>query len=353
MKAVICKPCGRLEIEERESPSFPQRPTIPFAEVNIKAFGVNRADLLQRAGHYPPPPGTSTEILGLEFSGVITRFSDNQERSGQYKLGDRVMGICDGAAYAESIIVPRDLLLSIPKELSFVQAAAIPEAHLTAFDALVNRAQVQPGERVLIHAIGSGVGVAAAHIAHALGAEVIGTTRSPWKRDKALTELPVSDVWLSEGGRFIPAHEYDGVDIVLDFVGAAYLKENLKVLRTCGRIILIGLLGGVRGELPLGLVLAKRASLIGTVLRSRSVEEKIALSQSYAETLLPKLKSDQKTRGQSPLIQKGIYLPPVNRVYQTENIDQAHQDLESAKIWSKVVGVWDSPKVESSDDEES
>ena len=343
MRAIVCAPSGHLNIEERPAPVIPISSSLPYAEVRIKAFGVNRADLLQRAGHYPPPPHTPPDILGLEFAGEITRFSGDVEVSGAFQVGDRVMGICDGAAYAESIVVPRDQLLSIPEWMSFPQAAAIPEVHLTAFDALYHLAKVKRGERVLVHAIGSGVGVAAAHIAHFLGAEVIGTTRSAWKRDRALSELPVREVWLSEGGRFLPSKESESIDVILDFIGAAYLKENLRSLRTGGRIIAIGLLGGIKGEINLGTLLTKRATIKGTVLRSRSAQEKIKLTKNYAELVLPKLRPPPSPS--VPLVltehpKDNVEVTPFYKVYNAQNMINAHQDLESGQIWSKVIGEW-------------
>lgn len=344
MRAIVCQANGELTIEDREEPTFPSEGPHVLAKVRIWAFGVNRADLLQRAGHYPPPRDTVADVLGLEFAGEITGFSNGTSESGGFKQGDRVMGICSGGAYSEYIIVPCKQLLPIPREMGYAQAASIPEAHLTAFDALYRLASLQVGERVLIHAIGSGVGVAAAQIAHHLGAEVIGTTRSSWKRERALKELPVKDVWLAQSGTFLPRMGSPSVDIIIDFVGAAYLKQNLQAINIGGRIIVIGLLGGIKAEINLASLLAKRATLRGTVLRSRSAEEKILLTQSYAEIILPKLAFRKHEPLKKDVIndQNEINVTPVTKIYHAEEISKAHLDLESAQIWSKVVGVWDS-----------
>ncbi len=339
MRAVICNESGDLVIEDRPLPNYPNDHSVTYALVGIKSFGVNRADLLQRAGHYPAPPGTPQDILGLEFSGVIESFSSGEEHSGTFMIGDRVMGICNGAAYAESIVVPRDQLLAIPDEMSFTQAAALPEAHLTAYDALVNQGQLREGDRVLIHAIGSGVGAAASHIAASMGARVTGTTRSEWKRTRAISDLPVDAVWRSENGIFTPTESSDGFDVILDFIGGAYLRENLKILNTRGRIVVIGLLGGVKGEINLGHLLAKRASLIGTVLRSRSVKEKIDLTSDYRKNILPYLKVNGEISPRENGV-KEILVEPVSHVYSALEISLALQHLENGQIWSKVVGEW-------------
>ena len=319
-------------IKKRTDPlKLPSTSTVPMALVKIVAFGINRADLLQKAGFYPPPPGV-TDILGLEFSGVIEALHD---KDSSLKVGDRVMGICAGGAYAEHIIVPRDQLMVIPDEWSFERAAAVPEVYLTAFDALINQGSLRPGEKVLIHAIGSGGGVAAAHLAHFFKAEVTGTTRSPWKREKGLKELPVSKIWLSEGGHPFPPEQGESPEynLIIDLVGAAYLPDNIKALALNGRLVVVGLLGGIKGELHLGRLLAKRAKLIGTVLRSRSSIEKINLSMRFQREIL------------TPYREKVIsteYLPFVgpSQVYPPEDVLSAYELLEESRTWSKVVCKW-------------
>ena len=331
MSAIICDAHGTLSLGTRPVPRFPEQAPRALAKVRIKAFGVNRADLLQRAGHYPPPAGVSAEILGLEFSGVIEEITYydhlTEPVDDQLSVGHRVMGICSGAAYAEYIITPLEQLLPIPQALSTVQAAALPEAYLTAFDALCTRGQLSPQDRVLIHAIGSGVGVAAAHLAHYLGAEVIGTTRSPWKKKRALQELPVRDVWIAQEGQW--GQRDSRFNVIVDFIGAAYLKQNLKHLTTQGRLVVVGLLGGIRAEINLGLLLAKRAQIIGTVLRSRDVTEKIMLTQKFRREVLPAFECAE------------LPAPIVSETFDAQRVEAAHDQLANNKTWSKLVCVWD------------
>ena len=340
-RAISCDPQGELSLVNRPPLDTPQQANQPLALVRVEAFGLNRADLLQRAGHYPPPPGVSPEILGLEFTGVVEQIiglkgegsdDDLNTTFPRPQVGDRVMGICAGGAYAEELFTPLDQLLPVPDHFSVAQAAALPEAYLTAYDALINQASLRSGERVLIHAIGSGVGAAAAHLASLLGAEVIGTTRSEWKRERALRELPVSQVWLSKDGQWSPP-DAESFDVIIDFVGAAYLKENVKRLALKGRLVVVGLLGGIKAELNLGLLLSRRAQLIGTVLRSRSTTEKIELTQRFRHEILPHFSNQ-------------VLAPPaICDTYLVSDsvlrVDDAHERLANNDTWSKLVCVWD------------
>jgi NADPH:quinone reductase-like Zn-dependent oxidoreductase len=268
-------------------------------------------------------------VLGLEFAGEVI------EGSPLWPVGSQVMGICAGEAYSERVVAHERALMPIPSQLSWEEAAAFPEAYLTAFDAL-ERAQLKAGERLLVHAIGSGVGCAVARIGAYLGAEVVGTTRTPWKRERALERLPVSTAVTLEEGDFSPLSALssqgfgEGFDVVVDLVGAAYLKQNIKALRERGRLVVVGLLGGVKGELPLGLLLARRASVYGTVLRSRPLEEKISLTQEVTRRLLPAL-------------ERGVLAPPeVHECFEAspQGVEQAHGLMASGALWSKLVCVW-------------
>lgn len=333
MRAIRCDERGDLSLEILPAPSLPQESEYPLALVKIQAFGINRADLLQRAGHYPPPSGVRADLLGLEFTGVIEEVLDSssdakRRATPRLSVGDRVMGICAGGAYAERLITPLDQLLPVPPNFTIPEAAALPEAYLTAFDALTTQAKLCSGERVLIHAIGSGVGAAAAHLASHLGAEVFGTTRSEWKQIRALEELPVQEVWRSRDGRWSP-ERFDPFQVVIDFIGAAYLQENLSALSLKGRLVIVGLLGGVRGELHLGALLSKRAQIIGTVLRSRSTQEKIELTQRFREEVL------------DSFVDQVLPPPSISEIFAAEDILRAHELLASNQTWSKLVCVWD------------
>lgn len=315
------------------------------ALVRVHAFGLNRADLLQKKGFYPAPEDVEPDILGLEFAGEIIEiakdpFLDPATQSEiqpvkPFQIGQRVMGIVSGGAYAEYVRVALCTLLPIPSFLSFEQAAALPEAYLTAFDALFNQAlcsfnpQDQCKPTVLVHAIGSGVGLAAAHLSTWAHYPLIATTRSLWKKEKAQNRFPHAQVWLSEDGVFLNQDtDSNQVDIILDFIGAAYLKQNLKILKEKGVLVCIGLLGGARGSISLGQLLSKRLTLKGTVLRSRSIQEKAALVHAF-----------QNTVGDA-LEQKSLDFEPLHAVYSVEQITHAHQELELNQVWSKSVVSW-------------
>ncbi len=306
---------------ERQPPAPPADHEV---EVRVRAFGVNRADLLQRAGRYPAPPGAPPDVLGLEFAGEVARDAHG------WRAGDRVAGICGGGAYAERLCAPPQTLISVPDGWSWAQGAALAEVYLTSYDALDAIAQLRPKERVLIHAIGSGVGVAAAWVAAWRGAEVVGTTRSAWKRDRALEELPARAVYLVEGGDLshVAAAEPEGFDVVIDLVGGPYLEWDVRLLAPRGRVVVVGLLAGASGQLPLGALLAKRASVHGTVLRSRPLEERAALTRRFSEQLLPAL-----SRGE-------LAAPAVEEV-SALCVERAHERLAAGDVWSQLACVWD------------
>ena len=294
--------------------------------VRVRATAVNRADLLQRRGLYPAPPGSPAEIPGLEFAGEVLG-GDPAETS--LAPGDRVMGILGGGGYAECVAVPAGQCLPVPPALSFSDAAAIPEAFLTAFDALVLQAGLAPGEVVLVSAAASGVGTAAAQVAREVGAFAIGTLRTAAKRSRveqldlgfrALLDAGAPDlaaqVAAAAGGR--------GVDVVLDLVGAASWPLALDALAPRGRIVAVGTMSGARVELDLGALMRRRATLIGTVLRSRPSDEKVALTRAFAERMLPALAA-------------GRLRPVVDRVLPLAEAAAAHALLERNDTLGKVV----------------
>jgi NADPH:quinone reductase-like Zn-dependent oxidoreductase len=230
---------------------------------------------------------------------------------------------------ATHIAVHQDTALAVPKGMELSEAAAIPEVFLTAFDALA-QGEVAAGQCVLIHAIGSGVGTAALQLVQRAGATAIGTSRTAHKLDRA-GEQGLSHSILTVDGKFAKrVHEQSGghgADIILDFLGAGYLAENLKALANQGRLVVVGLLSGVRGELNLGLLLAKRARIIGTVLRSRSLAEKIQLSSDFAASVLPGF-------------DKGELTPVIDRVMPMAEIAAAHEYMESNQSYGKIVLSW-------------
>ena len=291
--------------------------------VRVKAAALNRADLLQREGRYPAPAGVRPDILGLEFAGEITGAP-----ASRFQVGDRVMGLCSGAAQAELVACPEGLLLPIPPDMSFELAAAVPEAFLTAYDALFPLASVGPGESVLIHAVGSGVGTALLQLARLAGCLTIGTSRSKEKLEQAKVlglhhAIPV-DARLAFADEALAMTSGNGVDAVMDLVGGAYLGESLRALALRGRLVQIGTTAGSSASLDLGLLMRKRLRLFGTVLRARPLHERVALTQRFGETAL-------KAFG------RGQLSPVVDRVFPASEVQAAHELLAANGVFGKLV----------------
>lgn len=299
--------------------------------VEIAAAGVNRADLLQRRGLYPAPAGVPSDVPGLEFSGRVV---ERGPGANLWADGAAVMGITGGGAMARRIVVHERELLPVPAGVALVDAAAIPEAFLTAWDAIVLQAKLVEGEAVLIHAVASGVGTAAVQLARAVGARPLGTTRTAAKIDRVVgLELGLGrgEAVVAEGGRFAAAVQGltggAGAAVILDCVGAAYFEENLRALASRGRLVLLGTLGGATGPAPLGLLLGKRATVIGTVLRARPIEEKIALARAATARLVP-------------LFERGALRPVIDAVLPMAACAEAHARVERDDNVGKVVLAW-------------
>ena len=283
MKAIFIREFGGPENLEIREVSDPPAPIGAEALIRVRAAGLNRADLLQRKGLYPPPPGYSPNIPGLEFAGEIARAGDD---AGAFKKGDRVFGITAGEAQAEFLKIDHRLLARIPDDLSFTDAAAVPEAFITAHDAVFTQAKLKAGETLLVHAVGSGVGLAALQLAAAKGSIVIGTSRTREKLDRCrvfgLDEGIVVGTPPAFADEVLTRTNGRGVDVILDLVGGAYFEENIKALAPKGRLMLVGLTGGAKAEFNLGIALSKRLTLSGTVLRARSLEEKAEATREFA-----------------------------------------------------------------------
>ena len=319
---VIDAPGGPEVLQWREVPTpEPERGEV---RVRVRATAVNRADLLQRMGLYPAPPDAPQQIPGMEFAGEVDAVGAGVSA---WKAGDRVFGLVGGGAYAEQLIAHADCLARMPDQLSFTDAAAIPEAFITAWDALIEQAHLRAGETVLIHAVGSGVGTAAVQIARALGARVVGTARTADKLARARA-LGLDDGVCVEGGSFAPAvlraTGGRGADVVLDLVGGPYLSEDLACVAPRARIMLVGLLAGARAELDLGRLLHQRVQLTGTVLRSRPLEEKIAAVQQLGRHLVP-------------LFERGLLRPVIDRTFPLADAAAAHTYVASNAAFGKVV----------------
>lgn len=320
MKAVYIREFGgpeNLEVREVEAPGDPHGSEVL---VRVAAAALNRADLLQRKGFYPAPEGYPERIPGLEFAGTVIARGPN---SGRFREGDRVFGITAGGAQAEFVLTREDHLAPVPSNVDLVEAASVPEAFITAHDAVWTQAQLRDGETLLIHAVGSGVGLAALQIAKAKGNFVIGTSRTADKLEACREFGLDSAVDTGEHPEFSKKIE-NGVDVILDLVGAAYFEENLRSLAPKGRLMLVGLVGGRGAEFDLGTALTKRLTIIGTVLRSRTDEEKALVNSNFEREVLPFLES-------------GIIVPNVDRVFAAESVREAHEYLESNESFGKVV----------------
>ena len=292
---------------------------------------MNRADILQRKGFYPAPLGFPERILGLEFAGEVAETGENVR---DFKLGDRVFGITAGGAQAEFLLTEEALLAKIPENLSFTEAAAVPEAFITAHDACFTQGELKNSETLLIHAVGSGVGLAALQLAKAQNIKTIGTSRTLDKLKKCeefgldsgiLTGTDLVETNPKEFAELIRFQtEEKGADVILDLVGAKYFAANLESLALKGRLILVGLTAGTKAEFNLGTALAKRARIIGTVLRSRPTREKAEANRKFIEEVLPQFEN-------------GKIKPNIDRVFKMEEVKEAHEYLESNDSFGKVV----------------
>ncbi|MES1208517.1 MAG: NAD(P)H-quinone oxidoreductase [Pseudomonadota bacterium] len=320
---VITRPGGPEVLEPRDVP-VPE-PARGEVRVRVRATAVNRADILQRMGRYPAPPDSPADIPGLEFAGEIDALGE--ALGGDWKVGDRVFGLVGGGAYAEAIVTHCQAIARIPDRLSFEEAAAVPEAFVTAYDALVTQAHLGGGDWVLIHAVGGGVGTAAVQIARAVGAQVLGTSRSQVKLDRA-RPLGLDHGILTTGAVFAGAAlsrtRGAGVDVVLDLIGGDYLAEDIACAAPRAHIIVAGLLAGARTDIDLGAVLSKRLTLIGTVLRTRAQEEKIQAMRVFARDVVP-------------LLAGGDVRPVVYRTFPLSDVGKAHIYVANNEGFGKVV----------------
>ena len=326
MKAVVITRFGGpevLEIREVKEPA-------PGAEevlVRVRGSALNRADLLQRAGRYAAPAGVSQEIPGLEFAGEVAGLGMNANR---WRVGDRVMGIVGGGAHAEFVTTHQDALVTVPPNVEWSAAGGISEVFITAHDAL-RQAGFKAGDNVLIHAVGSGVGLAATQLVKALGGHAFGTSRTPDKIERAKAFGLESGYAVPEPSALsgLAAFAKDvtgggGFNVVLDLNGGPYFAASLEAMAMRGRIVLIGGVAGGKAEVDLYQILGKRLHVIGTVLRARSLEEKIAITTTFGQEVVPLL-ADESIQ------------PVIDSVFPLEQIADAHRRLESNETFGKVV----------------
>jgi putative PIG3 family NAD(P)H quinone oxidoreductase len=323
MRAVVLQTYGEPEVLTlAEVPDPAWGPT--DVVVDVVATALNRADLLQRRGLYPEPgPKRAHEMPGMELSGRVSAVG---EQVTEWSVGDEVMAIVSGGAYAEQIAVPERQLMGVPAGIAVADAAAIPEVGITAHDALVVQGGLSAGGWALIHAGGSGVGTMAVQIVKAMGARVV-TTTSAGKVD-AVKELG-ADVVVDYGADdFVDAVKAAtggrGVNVVLDVVGGDYLARNLRALAVGGTIVQVGVMGGAKATVDLGALLPKRAHLVGTVLRARPMEEKIGATRRFAAAVLP-------------AVEGGAVKPVIDRRFSLADIAQAHRYLETNANVGKVL----------------
>ena len=326
MKAVTIISFGGVEGLEVREVADATRATLDRVRVQVRAAGLNRADILQRLGRYPAPPGYPQEIPGLEFAGEVEEIGEEVRH---WKVGDRVFGIIGGGGQAEFVTVPENHLAGIPPNLDWAEAAAVPEVFMTAHDALFTQCGLQMGERVLIHAAGSGVGTAASQLVKATGATAYGTSRTADKLEKA-KEFGLTESFVANGDTMdlVEAAKQgtngSGVDVVLDLVGAAYLKANLESLATKGRLIFVGTTSGSKAEIDYAVVMRKRLRIMGTSLRTRSLEEKATATRLFAQHVVP-------------LLASGAVRPVMDKAFKMEEVRAAHQRIESNQSFGKVV----------------
>jgi putative PIG3 family NAD(P)H quinone oxidoreductase len=322
MKAIVLSGSGGPEVLTLGEAPRPE-PKPDDLLVRVRATALNRADTLQRRGLYPPPPGDS-ELLGLELAGEVAGWGSAVTG---FREGQRVFGLVGGGGYAEYALLDQRMAMPVPDGWSWEQAAAVPEVYFTANETVFVLGGLQRGETLLVHAGGSGVGTAAIQMAHHIGATVYFTAGSPDKIERAMalgaaaginykTQDFVEEVQRLTGGK--------GVDVVEDFLGAAYLAKNVAALKTTGRLVIVATMGGTKCEIDLNLLMRKRLAIFGSVLRARPLEEKRLVTRRFLE------------RWMEPLAQ-GKLKPIVDSTFPLAQARQAHERMESNLNFGKII----------------
>jgi NADPH:quinone reductase-like Zn-dependent oxidoreductase len=325
MRAVIIEGAGGVEVlSVREVP----RPVPKGREILVRVHGsaLNRADILQRQGRYPPPAGAPVNIPGLEYAGEVAA---NGARATRFREGDRVFGIVAGGAHAEYLVTDERACATVPPDLQWMDAAAIPEVFITAHDALVTQAGLRRRERLIITAVGSGVGLAAAQLAAAMDCDAFGITRTADKLERSREYGISGGITLAEPTDALTAavSEWSGgasVNVALDLVAGPWTEALLATLALKGRLMLVGTLAGARATLTLGVILRQRLTVRGTMLRSRSLTEKIAATRVFARDVVP-------------LLERGALRAVTDSVYPLDQVREAHARMEGNETFGKVV----------------
>ncbi len=305
-----------LRTEERPRPEA----TGDELLVRVAGAGVNRADVLQRRGLYPPPPGIDPVVPGLEYSGTVAAAGP---RAQYFTPGDRVMGLIPGAAYAEYLCVPESTAMPVPANLDLIEAAALPEAFLTAYRALFLEGRLAAGQRVLIRAASSGVGLAAVQLAAFAGARVLAGSRQP-ERLPTLEDLGAAIAFEDRHDAARLAAGQPGADLALEFLGGRFLEQNLRSLRAGGRLVLVGLITGREARLDLGLLLTRRLHLDAFTMRSLTVWQRAEITHQFADRFLPAFMTN-KLR------------PIVGQTYPFSAAPRAHADMEAGRVFGKLI----------------
>jgi len=310
MRAVVIRD-GGITVEQRPDPE----PGAHEVLVRVRAAGLNNADILQRGGHYPPPPGVPADMPGMEFAGEVAGHGPGADR---FPVGERVMGLIGGAGQAELVTVHERMLMPVPSKLDWPAAGAVPEVFTTAHDALFTQCGLQPGERLLVHGAAGGVGSAAVQLGRAAGARVSATVRNPKHRD-AVAQLGAAVLSPDD---FVDEGPYD---VVLELVGATNMQHNLRALRSGGRISVIGTGSGATvEEFPLGLLMARRGRIHGSTLRGRSLEEKAMAARAVERHVLP-------------LLAIGALIVPLHKTFPLAQAQEAYDTFAAGGKFGKIV----------------
>jgi NADPH2:quinone reductase len=302
---------GEVLVEEHPDPE----PGAGQVLVRVRAAGVNGADMMQRRGRYPAPPGSPQDIPGLELAGEVAGLGDGASR---FAGGDRVMGIVGGGGQGELAVVHERQLMPVPEAVAFPDAGGLPEVFTTAHDAVFTRAGLRPGERLLVHGAAGGVGTAAVQLGRALGAHVTATVRNPDARD-AVAQLGADEVIDPEG-----FEEHGPFDVILELVGAPNLGANVKALNTEGRIVVIGIGAGAKAELNLAILMAKRGRIMASTLRARPLEQKAASARAMEREVLP-------------LFERGELRVPVAETFALDDAAAAYDHFAAGGKLGKII----------------
>jgi putative PIG3 family NAD(P)H quinone oxidoreductase len=319
MKAIVVRQPGGPEVMELAEVPDP-RPREGELLVQVRAAGVNRADLLQRLGRYPPPPGES-EIIGLEVAGEVI------EPAGEWRRGDRVMALLAGGGYAEKARVPAAQAMRVPDDLSFAEAAAVPEAFLTSWLNLTMLGGLKKGDVVVIHAAASGVGTAALQLCRGIAEAILATASAPKHeacRALGATHVLARDDVPTRLAEAVRAASGRGADLIFDLVGGAYLEANVSALGLQGRLCCLSTMGGAKATLDLGALLGKRLTVMGSTLRSRSAAQKARLVRDFSERALPRFRS-------------GELKPVLARTFPLAEAAKAHELMARNELVGKIV----------------